>query len=106
VQYLMAKKHWQIINHDRKGDPDAGRVKHFSLATAPKQVIDIAVRAAACIGDGLYGVDLKETSDGIVVIEVNDNPNLDHGLEDAAEKNDVWVRLTQWFLDRLEAKRR
>ncbi|HRV80667.1 MAG TPA: RimK family protein [Planctomycetota bacterium] len=106
VQYLMAKKHWQIIDHDRKGDPDAGRVKHFSLATAPKQVIDIAVRAAACIGDGLYGVDLKETSDGIVVIEVNDNPNLDHGLEDAAEKNDVWVRLTQWFLDRLEAKRR
>ena len=57
---------------------------------------------ARCIGDGLYGVDLKETPDGVVVIEVNDNPNLEHGVEDAAEKDAVWMKLTQWFIDRLE----
>ncbi|MCR4266889.1 RimK family protein [Nitratireductor sp. ZSWI3] len=102
VHYLMAKKHWQIVNHERNGRPDEGGFRSFSLAETPKEVIDIAVRAARCIGDGLYGVDIKETPDGIYVIEVNDNPNLDHGCEDAGEKDAVWTRLTQWFIDRLE----
>ena len=43
-------------------------------------------KAARCIGDGLYGVDLKETKDGVFVIEVNDNPNLDHGWEDSGRE--------------------
>ena len=33
------------------------------------------------MGDGLYGVDLKQTSKGVYVIEVNDNPNIDAGLK-------------------------
>ena len=102
VQYLMAKKHWQIVNHDRGGKPVQGGFKAFTLRDTPAHVVDVAVRAARCIGDGLYGVDLKETPDGVFVIEVNDNPNLDHGCEDAGEKDAVWTRLTQWFLDRLE----
>jgi glutathione synthase/RimK-type ligase-like ATP-grasp enzyme len=105
VHYLMAKKHWQIVNHDRRGKPDQGGIKTFTLAQAPAEVVDTAVRAARCIGDGLYGVDLKETTDGVYVIEVNDNPNLDHGCEDTGEKDEVWVRLTQWFLDRLDRRR-
>lgn len=102
VQYLMAKKHWQIVNHDRAGKPDEGGFRTFTLKEAPPLVVETAVRAARCIGDGLYGVDLKETRDGVFVIEVNDNPNLDHGCEDSGEKDEVWVRLTQWFLDRLD----
>jgi len=102
VQYLMAKKHWQIVNHDRRGKPDEGGFRAFTLAQTPEHVVDIAVRAARCIGDGLYGVDLKETPEGVFVIEVNDNPNLEHGCEDAGEKDEVWIKLTQWFLDRLE----
>ena len=98
----MAKKHWQIVNHDRAGKPDQGGIKPFMLKDTPPAVVETAVRAARCIGDGLYGVDLKETPDGVFVIEVNDNPNLDHGWEDAGEKDEVWVKLTQWFLDRLE----
>ncbi|PHP68284.1 RimK family alpha-L-glutamate ligase [Zhengella mangrovi] len=106
VQYLMAKKHWQIVNHETGGRPQEGGFRSFSLAEAPPEVIDIAVRAARCIGDGLYGVDLKETPDGVVVIEVNDNPNLEHGVEDSAEKESVWIKLTQWFIDRLERQGR
>ena len=105
VQYLMAKKHWQIVNHDRAGKPDQGGFRAFTLKEAPAEMVETAVRAARCIGDGLYGVDLKETADGVCVIEVNDNPNLDHGCEDAGEKDEVWVRLTRWFLDRLERQR-
>jgi glutathione synthase/RimK-type ligase-like ATP-grasp enzyme len=103
VHYLMAKKHWQIVNHKSDGSKaDEGGIKTFTLKEAPKEVVETAVKAARCIGDGLYGVDLKETKDGVFVIEVNDNPNLDHGWEDSGEKDEVWVRLTQWFLDRLE----
>ncbi len=102
VHYLMAKKHWQIVNHKANGKADQGGIKTFTLKEAPAHVVDTAVQAARCIGEGLYGVDLKETDDGVYVIEVNDNPNLDHGCEDSGEKDEVWVRLTQWFLDRLD----
>ena len=106
AHYLMAKKHWQVVNHDKRGKPAEGGVKAYSLRQTPTEVIDVAVRAARCIGDGLYGVDLKETKDGVFLIEVNDNPNLDHGYEDIAEKDEIWVKLTQWFIDRLERQGR
>ncbi|MGY6707420.1 MAG: RimK family protein [Rhizobiaceae bacterium] len=102
VQYLMVKKHWQIVQHDRRGRPVQGGFRTFSLAQTPREVVTNAVKAASCIGQGLYGVDLKETAHGVAVIEINDNPNLDHGCEDAGEGDIVWKRLTQWFIDRLE----
>jgi glutathione synthase/RimK-type ligase-like ATP-grasp enzyme len=102
VQYMMVKKHWQIVNHDRRGRPVQGGFRTFRLADAPAEVVDAAVKAASCIGQGLYGVDLKETRHGVAVIEINDNPNLDHGCEDVGEGDAVWKRLTQWFIDRLE----
>lgn len=104
TQYLMAKKHWQIVNHNagNKG-PVEGGFRSVTLDAAPAAMIDMATRAAGLIGDGLYGVDIKETAEGFFVIEVNDNPNLDHGCEDASEKDAVWTRLTQWFIDRIDA---
>ncbi|SKA07952.1 RimK family protein [Consotaella salsifontis] len=102
VQYHMAKEHWQIINHDTGGRPMEGGFKAFTLADAPPHVLDVGLKAARCIGDGLYGVDIKETEDGVFLIEVNDNPNLEHGVEDFAEKDEVWTRLTRWFIDRVE----
>lgn len=101
-QYLMARHHWQIVKHDTGGEPLEGGSKSYPLDKVSPTVIDIGLKAANCIGDGLYGVDLKETDDGVVVIEVNDNPNLNHGEEDASEKNEIWLSLTNWFIDRLE----
>lgn len=103
VQYLMAKKHWQIVKHDTGGKPLEGGFKSFSLAQVPPLVLDSGLRAARAVGEGLYGVDLKQTDDGVFVIEVNDNPNLEHGVEDAAEKDEVWTRLTNWFIERIDA---
>ena len=100
-QYLMAKKHWQIVKHGADGRSHEGGHNTVSLGEAPPAVIDIGLRAAQLIGDGLYGVDIKETADGIFVVEVNDNPNIEHGIEDAAEIDQVWVELTRWFTDRL-----
>ncbi|MBA5778749.1 RimK family protein [Stappia sp. F7233] len=102
-QYLMAKKHWQIVRHEKGKAAEEGHFRSCSLLEAPPSVVETAVRAARLIGNGLYGVDLKQIGDNVVVIEVNDNPNLDHGVEDSAEKDMVWDRLIRWFLTRLEA---
>ena len=59
--------------------------------------------AANLIGDGLYGVDLKQSGKRCYVIEVNDNPNLEHGVEDLIGKDEVWTRLLNWFIKRIDA---
>ena len=101
-QYHMARGHWQIVKHRADGSAREGTHRTFDLDQAPPALIDIAVRAARPIGDGLYGVDLKQTEDGFVVMEVNDNPNLEHGIEDAVGKDEVWMRVLRWFIDRFE----
>ena len=45
----------------------------------PKKIIDLGIRAGNAIGNGLYGVDIKESQGELYVIEVNDNPSLDGG---------------------------
>jgi len=101
-QYLMAKKHWQIVRHTADGKADEGGFRTVAVAEAPAEVVDVAVRAARPIGDGLYGVDLKQTPSGVHVIEVNDNPNLDAGVEDAVLRDALWRAVIGWFLARLE----
>jgi glutathione synthase/RimK-type ligase-like ATP-grasp enzyme len=101
-QYRMARGHWQVVKYRPDGSSQEGGFRAFELEQAPREVIDIAVRAARPIGDGFYGVDLKQTANGIVVMEVNDNPNLEHGIEDAVGKDEIWIRLLKWFIDRFE----
>ena len=45
---------------------------------------------------------IKTGPEGPIVIEINDNPNIEHGVEDEADKA-VWHRLTEWFVKRLNA---
>ena len=89
-QYRMARGHWQVVKYRPDGSSHEGGFRAFDLDQAPREVIDIAVRAARPIGDGFYGVDLKQTDNGIVVMEVNDNPSLEHGIEDAVGKDEIW----------------
>jgi len=101
-QYHMAHGHWQIIKHGPDGARE-GTFRTMSIGEAPPRVIEVALRAARAIGDGLYGVDVKEAGDATVVIEVNDNPNLEHGVEDQVAKDEVWSRILQWFIKRIDA---
>ena len=48
----------------------------------PPGVIELGREAGNAIGNGLYGVDIKESNGKLYVIEVNDNPSLEGG-EDA-----------------------
>lgn len=65
-----------------------------------------AVQTARLIGDGLYGVDLKQAGNRVLVTEVNDNPNLDAGIEDAVLGDELYLRVLQAFIQRLERKHR
>lgn len=101
ARYYMARGHWQIRSAS-KGTERYGRVEAVPRDEAPRAVVDCALRAAALIGDGLYGVDLKETPKGPVVIEINDNPNLDVGYEDAEDGNAIYEDVVRFFLERVE----
>jgi glutathione synthase/RimK-type ligase-like ATP-grasp enzyme len=102
-QYTMAKKHWQIVKHQEGKKSQEGNFNAIALADCPAELLKMATDAARLIGDGLYGVDIKQTADGYFLIEVNDNPNIEYGVEDFNEKDAVWTRLTQWFIDRIDA---
>lgn len=82
-RYFMAEGHWQIADHAGEGGTVYGSTETFPLDVVPEDILNAAVGAARAVGDGLLGVDLKETPRGALVIEVNDNPNLDSGVEDA-----------------------
>ncbi len=101
-QYQMARGHWQIIKHGPNGAKEGG-FRTLPLSEAPPRVIETALTAARAIGRGLYGVDLKQTGEAVAVIEVNDNPNIEHGVEDLVAKEELWLRLLRWFIQRIDA---
>jgi glutathione synthase/RimK-type ligase-like ATP-grasp enzyme len=101
-QYLMSRKHWQIVNHKADGTVAQGGFHTLDVDAAPPEVIALALRAAALMGNGLYGVDIKQTERGCVVIEVNDNPSLDSGVEDKVLKGQLYDTLVAEFIRRLE----
>ena len=86
--------------------PTAAAASRIASTSATSPVlIWTALKATAPIGDGLYGVDIKQNGDRIVVIEVNDNPSIDAGVEDAYLGEDLYLRIMQEFLRRMERKR-
>ena len=50
-------------------------------------------------------MDLKETEAGVFVIEVNDNPNIDGGVEDKVLKGALYERVIQEFTRRIDKAR-
>ena len=54
-------------------------VRSVPAPEVPRLVIETGLAAARAIGQGLYGVDIKECDGVPYVIEVNDNPSLEGG---------------------------
>jgi glutathione synthase/RimK-type ligase-like ATP-grasp enzyme len=104
-KYYMSRGHWQIYNHGAKGTAKSGGFETIPTRDAPAEVVKLALKATSAVGDGLYGVDLKQVGDKPVVIEVNDNPSIDAGVEDAYLGEDLYRRVMQEFLRRMERKR-
>ncbi len=105
-KYFMVPGHWQIQQALGKVRRRYGKVEPVAVEAAPTEVIALAERAARLIGDGLYGVDLKEVDGRFAVMEINDNPNLDAGNEDAILGDELYARLARAFVARLDARGR
>ncbi len=105
-KYFMAPHHWQILGKGKGGRDVYGRVETLPVAKAPKAVVGAALKAAAAIGDGLYGVDLKQVGKKVVVIEVNDNPSIEAGAEDDVLGMELYQRIMEVFLHRMRERTR
>ena len=104
-KYFMAPAHWQIIQQEETGDDRYGDFECMPVEQAPRGAVKTALKAANLIGDGFYGVDIKESEGKFYVIEVNDNPNADFGIEDKVLRDDLYLRVMQTFLKRIEMKK-
>ena len=101
ARYAMVRGHWQIALHQGRRTHYGG-TEAVAEADVPPFVLAAALASAGAIGDGLYGVDVKEKDGKAYVIEVNDNPNLDADCEDRILGEELYRRLARFFLERIE----
>jgi glutathione synthase/RimK-type ligase-like ATP-grasp enzyme len=104
ARYHMARGHWQIVSRKGGRKERYGRVEAIRLEDAPPGLIDTAVRAASLFGEGLFGVDMKVVDGRLMVMEVNDNPNIEAGYEDAILKDTIYDEIAVWFRARLDRR--
>jgi glutathione synthase/RimK-type ligase-like ATP-grasp enzyme len=104
-KYHMARGHWQIYNHSVAGKHRSGDFETVGIQHVPREVSKIATRAARLIGDGLFGVDIKTSGQRSVVIEINDNPSIDSGVEDAYLGDELYRIIAGDFVRRLDQAR-
>ena len=104
-RYYMAPDHWQIYNWSaKKKDDRNGNADVMALEEVPDQVLKAALKAARLMGKGLYGIDVKEVDGKALVIEINDNPNVDAGVEDGFYGDRVYTEILSALKNRLEKK--
>jgi glutathione synthase/RimK-type ligase-like ATP-grasp enzyme len=92
-KYMIPKGKWK---HGAKlrGKPTVvwGRTVALEKQTVPARLREVALKACSVVGKGLYGVDVKEVNGDYVVVEVNDNPSIYAGYEDAKDK-DIYKKI-------------
>ncbi len=103
-RYYMAKNHWQIYNWNAVHGKREGATETIPLHEVPEAIIKTALKCTRLIGDSLYGVDIKSQGDKHYVIEVNDNPNIDFGIEDKILGETLYEQIMSVFLQRIRRK--
>lgn len=105
-KYYMAKGHWQILNWAGQGKKEQeGDDESLPIKDIPEKVMKTALRAANLIGDGFYGVDLKQVNNRIMVIEINDNPSIDANIEDRAVGESLYHEVIKTILQRIHERK-
>jgi glutathione synthase/RimK-type ligase-like ATP-grasp enzyme len=103
-RYYQAKDHWQIARRFESGFTRFGKVEAVPAEKVPPAVKKVALKGSKLIGNGLYGVDIKELNGQALMIEINDNPNIDTGYEDTVEKDRVYEKIITCFLRRVKVE--
>jgi glutathione synthase/RimK-type ligase-like ATP-grasp enzyme len=83
-KYYMPKGGWKVRSLI-DGKNEWGRVVPIFRRNAPKKLEKLAVNITRCVGDGLYGLDIKEIDGEFICIEINDNPSFYADLEDGKD---------------------
>lgn len=96
-QYVIPRKQWKVLTYTPEGKTVYGAVKGIPLEKADPALLQRATEAARAIGNGLYGVDLKQINGDYIVIEVNDNPTIIAGDEDQ-KAGDLYERIIRFLL--------
>ncbi len=102
-RYYMVRNHWQIYNHASSKE-NSGASDCLPTFEVPRSVLSVALRACKMIGNGLYGVDIKVKNNRAYVIEVNDNPSIDHQVEDKYLGNELYMQIMTEFNTRMESR--
>lgn len=103
-KYFMAPRHWQIMKHEGQ-TTQYGKWETLPVELAPRSAVRSALKAANLIGDGLYGVDVKESNGEFYIIEINDNPNIEARVEDAILRDELYTRIMSVLLNRIEHRK-
>lgn len=107
ARYGFPPGHWQVVKRDEQQRKlSEGSTQAVPVDEAPDEVVKIALKSANLIGDGFYGVDVKQVDNRCYVIEVNDNPSVDAGNEDGVLKDALYREVMGVFLKRIEARKR
>ncbi len=104
-KYFMAKDHWQIYDWRSGRRVKDGDHETIPVEKVPPKILKVALRAAALFGDGFYGVDIKQSGNHIMVIEVNDNPSIESGVEDMILKDSLYAEIMKYFVNKIKMKR-
>jgi glutathione synthase/RimK-type ligase-like ATP-grasp enzyme len=94
VQYRFAPDRWMAMQRGDAGQ--SAVVRGLPRHEAPPRLLEVALAAGAAIGDGLYGVDLKEIDGDFVVIEVNDNPTI-AATEEDQENPEIYADIVRYL---------
>ncbi len=98
-KYMVPKGRWKH-GAKRRGKPSFvwGRTISLKRENAPMKLKEMALKACEVVGNGLYGVDIKEVNGEYIVVEVNDNPSIYAGYEDLRAK-DVYSKIIEFLIE-------
>lgn len=94
-KYVMPGDSWKLRRNDN-GHTEWAKIEAVDMRLVDPKLLEVGLQASRAIGKGLYGVDIKQVGNDYIVIEVNDNPNIDAGGEDA-KNPEVYERIVRYL---------
>jgi len=98
-KYFLVDGHWKVVKYDRRGKFVEGR----------HEVVDYAIDLPekVLLAYGLWGIDIKQMDNGnVFVIETNDNPSIDHGVEDQGSGLRIYSAIMEWFREKIHERQK
>lgn len=102
-RYYMPRDYWEHTEEESISAQE-GRSEAIPLKDVPEAVIKTALKATRLIGDSLYGIDIKCHKNKLYVMEINDNPKIDNGIEDEILGENLYQQVMNVFLQRIRRK--